>query len=87
MKLNEKALANGMGTFGGVYYLGCYLAASLFPGLYKTVAASWLHMLDLSTSWKSAPSGLVMGLVSFTLVSWLSGLAIAKFYKYFVRSK
>ena len=78
--MNEMALANALGLLGAVYYLVCYLVASLAPELYKVVASSWMHMLDLSTAWKSAPSGLVLGLISFTIVAWVSGWLLAFTY-------
>lgn len=85
MKLSEKALANASGVLGAAYFLGCYFVALLVPGLYKTVATSWFHMLDLSSAWKSAPSGFLLGLISFTVVSWISGWLFAWLYNKFVK--
>lgn len=80
MKLNEKALANTLGTLGIVYYLLCYLVATFMPELYKTVAQTWFHMLDLNSFWKEAPSGFLVGLVSFSSASWISGWVFGKLY-------
>lgn len=85
MKLNQIALANSLGVVGAAYYVGCYLSASISPDLYKAVAQSWFHMVDLSSAWKSAPEGLILGLISFTIVSWISGFVLAFAYNSFVR--
>lgn len=87
MKLNEKALANAAGALGAAYYLACYVVALILPDLYKSIAASWFHMLDLSAAWKSVPEGLVLGVVTFTAASWVSGWLLAVAYNKFIKSK
>ena len=87
MKFNENVLANTLGSLGAVYYLVCYVVASVAPGLYKSVAASWMHMINLEGLWKRNPSGFILGLVSFTVVSWVSGWVFAKTYNYFLGKK
>ncbi len=85
MKLNQMALANALGAVGAVYYIGCYLVATVAPDLYKTIAQSWFHMMDLSSIWKSAPGNLILGLISFTVVSWVSGWILAFAYNSFAK--
>lgn len=85
MKLNQMALANALGVVGAVYYIGCYLVASLAPDFYKTIAESWFHMMKLNSLWKSGPDGLVLGLISFTVVSWISGWVLAFAYNSFAK--
>ena len=85
MKLNEDAMAKAFGVLGAVYYLACYFVALFAPELYKAVASTWFHMLDLSSAWKNAPTGFVLGLISFTLASWISGWLLAKVYNKFVK--
>ena len=85
MKLNENAMAKAFGVLGAAYYLACYFVAFFVPGIYKTVAATWFHMLDLSSAWKDTPSGLVLGLISFTLAAWISGRLLALAYNKFVK--
>lgn len=80
MKLNEKALANTLGILGAAYYFLCYLVAATFPELYKTIAQTWFHMLDLELAWREAPSGFMIGLTSFTFISWVSGWVFAFLY-------
>ena len=85
MKLNESAMAKGFGVLGAAYFLVCYVVALFTPGLYKVVAVSWFHMLDLSSAWKSAPTGFILGLVSFSLASYISGWLLARAYNKFVK--
>ena len=87
MKLNEKALANALALVGAIYYIACYIIALIMPDVYKTIAQTWFHMLDLSSAWKDAPDGLVLGLVSFTAVSWVSGWLLASSYNKFLVKK
>ena len=83
MKLREGAFANALGLLGAVYFLACYFVAAVFPELYKAIASTWFHMIDLS--WKSGPSGFLLGLVSFTVTSWISGWLVAWVYNRFVK--
>ena len=85
MKLKESAFANASGLLGAIYFVGCFVVASWLPGLYKSVAESWMHMLDLSGVWKSAPEGFLLGLVSFTVISWLTGWLFAWLYNRFTK--
>lgn len=79
------AFANASGVLGAIYFLGCYLVAAIFPDSYKAVAESWMHMINLSGLWKSAPEGFLLGLVSFTLVSWVTGWFFAWLYNSFTK--
>ena len=84
MKINGKALSNAFAALGAGSYIFCYVVAAIVPGLYKAVAQSWFHMIDLSVAWRNGPSGFVLGLVSFTIVSWVSGWLIAECYNFFL---
>ena len=83
MKLNNNAMANSFGVAGAIFYLGCYLIALFLPDLYKSVAQSWFHMADLSSIWKSAPSNLFLGFVSFVTIAWFTGWILAFTYNSF----
>jgi len=80
-------MANTLGALGASYYLVCYGVALVFPELYKAIASTWFHMLNLSSAWKTAPSGFVLGLVSFTVAAWVSGWLFAWLYNYFGSKK
>ena len=56
MKINGKALSNAFAALGAGFYLFCYAVAAIVPGLYKAVAQSWFHMIDLSVAWRNGPS-------------------------------
>lgn len=85
MKLNENAFANASGVLGAIFFAGCYVFAYIFPGLYKAILDSWMHMLNLDGLWRNAPTGFLLGLISFTIVAWVSGWAFAKVYNSFAK--
>ena len=85
MKIKETALANAAGLLGAIYFVGCFVVALVSPGLYKSVAESWMHMLNLSGLWKSAPGDFGLGIISFTIVSWITGWLFAWLYNKFVK--
>jgi hypothetical protein len=85
MKLRETALGNALGVLGAIYFVGCYVIALVAPDLYKSTAESWAHMVDLSGLWKTGPENFLMGLISFTVVSWVSGYVFARLYNNFVK--
>lgn len=80
MKLNEKAFANAFGALAALFFVGCYILILVSPGLYKAIMESWLHALKLSGLWESAPKGFLLGLISFTIVSWSAGWLFAWVY-------
>jgi len=85
MKLNEGAMAKAFGVLGAAYFLVCYFVAALFPELYKAIASTWFHMIDLSGIWKTGPSGFLLGLISFSISAWISGWLIGWAYNRFVK--
>lgn len=85
MKLKESAFANAAGALGAIYFVGCYLVAWATPALYKSVFDSWMHMLNVDGLWKSAPGNFGLGIISFTIVSWVTGWLFAWLYNRFVK--
>ncbi|OGM55957.1 hypothetical protein A3F62_05275 [Candidatus Woesebacteria bacterium RIFCSPHIGHO2_12_FULL_44_11] len=85
MKLNQMALANAFGVLAAVYYVACYFLALLAPEVYKSVALTWFHMIDLSVAWRDAPMGFGLGIVTFTASSWVSGWLLGAVYNKFVK--
>lgn len=85
MKLKESAFANVSGVLGAVYFVGCFAVASITPGLYKSIAESWMHMLNFGGLWKNTPGDFGLGIISFTLVSWVMGWLFAWLYNKFIR--
>lgn len=89
MQLNEKAIANSLALVSAGFYLICVILTLLVPDLFLSFFKSWVHGVDITQIWapSAEPLSIVWGLISFTLVSWLTGYAFAKAYKYFVKSK
>lgn len=85
MKLKESALANALGLLGAIYFVGCYFVAWAMPALYKSVAESWMHMLNLGGLWKQSPSNFGLGFISFVITSWISGYLFAWLYNKFAK--
>lgn len=84
MKLNEKALANTLASLAAASFIFCVLLTIFAPGVYQAIVQSWFHGVDLSLIWNPQPGNVVLGFVSFTLISWLSGWAFAKLYNKFI---
>lgn len=81
MKLNEMALANASAILMGIVYVACALAVAVLPDLFRAVAASWFHGIDLGPIWTGGPRGnFLLGLVSTVVLSWLAGWAFAWLY-------
>lgn len=85
MKLKESAFANACGVLGAVYFVGCFAVAAVAPNLYKSVAESWMHMINLNGLWKNAPGDFVLGIISFAIVSWVTGWLFAWLYNRLVK--
>ncbi|HEX6977199.1 MAG TPA: DUF5676 family membrane protein [Patescibacteria group bacterium] len=85
MKLNQMAVANTFGIVAALYFIGCAILATFAPDIYKTVAQSWFHSVNLSAVWKPSQDGFLVGLVTFTGVSWVTGWLGALIYNSFTR--
>ena len=83
MKLNEKSVANASGVLGAWFFLVCYLLVVFTPELYKTIAQSWMHGIDLNLVWKPIMGNFLLGLASFAVVSEISGWLFAMLYNKF----
>lgn len=83
MKLNEKSFAKASGVWGALFYIGCYLFSIIWPVFFKLVTASWFHMVNFNGIWKVNTDGFILGLISFTVFSWLSGWFLAASYNKF----
>jgi hypothetical protein len=85
MRLKETALANAAGTLGAIFFLGCYGLVLVAPEIYKGVAQSWMHGVDISTIWSPRTGNVILGFTSFTVTSWISGWVLARLYNNFVK--
>ncbi len=80
MKLNETALANTSGVLGAIFFLACYALVITAPDTYKAIAQSWMHGIDLNLVWRPAAGNFILGIISFTAVSWITGWLFAYLY-------
>lgn len=90
MKLNEKVIAHSLAIVAGAYYIICILLVYIAPDLYKNIAISWAHGVDLAQIWRGSPpeSGTMLwGLVAFTVSAWITGYIFAFLYNYLLKNK
>lgn len=86
MKLNEKALANTSALLVGIVYIVCAFLVAVFPDLFRVIAESWFHGIDLGEIWTGAPRGnFIVGLITAASGSWLTGWAFAWIYNKLVK--
>jgi hypothetical protein len=69
---------------GAIAYVLCALFVLVAPGAFSVIMASWFHAsggsLSLTGPVAVTPSGLLVGLASFTLTCWFVGLGWAAAY-------
>ncbi len=80
MKLNEKAVATSAAILGGLYFIGCYVLVLVAPDVYKSVAQSWAHGVNLTLIWKPMTGNVLLGFLSFVGFSGVTGWAFAFIY-------
>lgn len=76
MKINEKAVAHSLALVSAVYYIICSLLVYIAPDLYKNIAASWAHGVDITRVWRDTPpdfGSMIWGFITFTLAAWITG--------------
>lgn len=73
--LNAKIFANASASVMGIWVIACALFSYLLPDLLFSVAASWMHTINLETV-KTAfvPNfgSLILGLVSASGLTWIT---------------
>lgn len=82
MKLNPLALANASTAIVAAIYVICRLAVGLFPDLTLATVQSWFHGLDLTiiSGANLSVGSFVLGLVSLSALTWVTGYFFAKLY-------
>lgn len=79
--LKAKPFANALAITMAALYLICALAVVVIPGLFKAVAVSWFHGIDLEAIWTGGSRGnFLLGLISAVIFSWLFGYLFAWVY-------
>jgi hypothetical protein len=74
--------ANSLAVVAAILYVLCRLLVEVAPGAFATTAQSWFHGLVISPEpWNGLDaSSFVLGLLTFTVVSWLSAFMWATVY-------
>lgn len=85
MKLNEMAVAHASGILGAIFFLACYILVIFAPEVYRVTAQSWVHGVDLSLIWRPRAGNFILGLLTFSLVSWVSGWVFAWLYNKLIK--
>ena len=84
MKLNPKALANALAAIGFGAFAICLLWASIHASSFISFWETWVHGFNLDLIAQenvgSINSNAILGLISFTVSSWLAGYGIAWLY-------
>jgi len=82
LKLDPTRAANALAIVGAGLYVVCTLLVVSTPVFYRGVAQTWMHGFNLSAlpMRQMTFGGSVYGLVTFTVVSWLTGYAFAAVY-------
>jgi len=89
MSLNPKASANSLAVVSGALYFICALWTLVSRSSYMGMMSTWVHGVNLSALPSTQPglTSLLTGLLTFVLIAWLTGYAIAVAYNYFIKQK
>lgn len=88
MKLNASAFANASTISVMGLYVICRLAFLLFPDIVMAVANSWFHGIDLTkiASLNLSLGSFILGLVSISALTWITGYVFVRIYNLFIKS-
>lgn len=87
--LNKFALANSFAVVAFASFIICVIATIIFPEFLMTLFNSWFHGVDLSLlepsdgDWVFGTGNLLLGLITFPIISWITGYFIAVLYNKF----
>jgi hypothetical protein len=87
--LNEVALANSFAVVAFVGFIICVIATIIFPEFLMSLFNSWFHGVDLSLlspangNWVFGTGNLLLGLLTFPVLGWVTGYFIASLYNKF----
>lgn len=87
MMLKSVPFANAATVTVTVFYIACALLSYLAPDLIFTVGNSWIHTLNLEAIKATLPmsfGSLVFGLVSISIVTWVTAYAFVELYNRFL---
>ncbi|MBI2086282.1 hypothetical protein HYT74_02990 [Candidatus Daviesbacteria bacterium] len=81
--LNAKAFANAAAAVMAVWVLACTTLAYVAPDLLFSMAQSWTHAINLESvraTFTPNLGSLLLGLVSATLLTWVTTYGIITLY-------
>lgn len=87
MKKDVKATANAVALVGGAAYVICAVWVAVSRENFMSLFGTWFHGVDVA----SLPfrqldlGGVLVGLVTFVISSWLAGYFFAKVYNSFAK--
>lgn len=87
--MKETPLANALAVITAGFYLICAFLALTTPQFLLAVFQSWFHGIDITTLATTQRNfgGFLLGLISLTVVAWISGYAFAWTYNQFSQKK
>lgn len=87
MKCDTNASANALAILGGASYIICAFWTMVSRANFMGIFSQWFHGIDVTAlPYKQLEiSGVIVGLITFTIASWLTGYFFAKIYNYFVK--
>lgn len=87
MKHEPLVTANALAATAGILYTVCRVLVTLFPEGAYIVARLWLHglILDKAGEWNWTLLEFLLGLISFTIATWLAGYLFATIYNKLLR--
>lgn len=80
-KLDEMAMAKATAAMGAGAYVVCAIGVVVLPKIVMWVISTWFHGVKLTVSVGTIyPIPFLVGLVSFTAISWIWGFGLAFLY-------
>ncbi len=84
MKINSLRVATALGITGAVLYIACAIASAIWPEQFVSLFATWAHGMDVKaiavTAVPASFGSYLVGFVTFTIFSFLTGLIFGATY-------
>lgn len=86
--LNAKVFANATTVVIAVFYIACWLLSTLAPDLIFGISQAWLHSINiesLKTTTSMSFGTVLWGLISITVLTWITTYATIWLYNKWAR--
>lgn len=86
--LNPKAFAHAVALVTAVFYIACWLVSYIAPEFIFNIAKSWIHSVNLESlraSNQMDPGTALLGLISISLLTWVTTYITIRLYNYLVK--